>query len=221
MDHVWVLNNDTRVSHDALTHLVLRVQEDPTIGICGSTLVYAGARDMLQALAGASYNPRCARSRAIGAFQPVESVPVDPSRVERDLAYVNGAAMFVTRAFLERVGLMDETYFLYSEEHDWAHRGRSSFRLGYAPQSVVYHRQGATIGTNPSGGSDLSLFYLYRSKVLFTKRHYARYLLTAIAAALWDACKFVMKRQPGKAGAVMRGLLDARTMKGYMTGDAA
>ena len=41
-------------------------------------------------------------------------------------------------AFLAKVGLMDESFFLYFEELDWTIRGRAHFSLGYAPDSIVY-----------------------------------------------------------------------------------
>jgi GT2 family glycosyltransferase len=102
---------------------------------------------------------------------------------------------------------MDESYFLYSEEHDWAQRGRFFFRLGYAPKSIVYHKHGATIGTNPSGGSALSLFYLYRNKILFAARHHPMLLPTVVASVLWEAFKFFLKGYPSKGWAVVRGVL--------------
>jgi GT2 family glycosyltransferase len=142
----------------------------------------------------------------------VSQIPPDPSAVEAQMAYVVGASMLVTRRFVERGGLMEESYFLYSEEGDWALRGRrAGFRLGYAPKSWVYHKQGSSIGTSPQGGSDLSLFYLYRAKLMFTRRHYPWLLPSVLAWLSWELCKFVLKGAPGKARAAMRGMLAAWT----------
>ena len=209
-DYAWVLNNDTAVAPDALAPLLARMQADPTIGICGSTLIYFDRRDQVQALGGSAYDAWRARSRALGAFSATASVPPDPTEVEAQLAYVVGAAMLVSRDFLQRVGLMDERYFLYSEEHDWAHRGRQAgFRLAWAPASQVFHKHGATIGTAASGGSTLSLFYLYRNKLLFTARHYPTWLPSALVMLTWEGLKFALKGHPGKAWAVWRGLAAA------------
>ncbi len=206
-DFVWILNNDTEVAGDALTELVRRARSDDRIGICGSSLVYYEDRRKMQAYGGSSYVPWRGRSRAIGAFTDVGSIPVDPAVVESQMAYVIGASMLVSRCFLNTVGLMDESYFLYSEEHDWAERGRSSFRLGYAPKSIVYHKHGATIGTNPSGGSEISLFYLYRNKIVFAARHHPLLLPTVIASVVWEAFKFFLKGHPRKGRAILRGVL--------------
>ncbi len=207
-DYVWVLNNDTVVAPGALRQLVQRMQQDAGLGICGSTLVYFHDRQQVQALGGAAYLPWRARSIALGAFSAVADVPADPQGIERRMAYVVGASMLVSRAYLERVGLMDESYFLYSEEHDWAHRGRQlGFKLGYAPRSLVFHKHGATIGTASSGGSALSLFYLYRNKALFSARHHPWRLPVALCWLVWDGLKFALKGQMLKARSVFRGLL--------------
>jgi GT2 family glycosyltransferase len=213
---VWILNNDTVVAPDALGHLLARVSADERIGICGSTLVYFDKRQQVQAFGGAAYLPWRARSMALGAFSTVADIPQDPAATERRMAYVNGASMLVSRAFVERVGLMDESYFLYSEEHDWAHRGRRlGFRLGYAPASRVFHKHGATIGTSPSGGSELSLFYLYRNKLLFAARHYPLLLVTSIPMLAWEGIKLFLKGRFGKGRAVFRGMLAAPRLGRY------
>ena len=140
-----------------------------------------------------------------------DEVPVTPAEVEAQLAYVNGAAMLVRRDLLERVGLMDERYFLYSEEHDWAHRSQQAgFRLGWVPQALVFHKHGATIGTASSGGSPLSLFYLYRNKLAFARRHHPWRLWSVVPMLTWEICKFVLKGHPEKAKAAWRGLLAER-----------
>ncbi len=210
VQHAWILNNDCVVAPDALGRMLARMAPDPQVGICGSTLVEFHDRRRIQAFGGARYRRWTARSEAIGAFSEVAQVPTGPAAVqavEAELAYVNGASMLVSRRFIEQVGLMDERYFLYSEEHDWAHRGRQAgFRLAWAPGAVVHHKHGATIGTQASGGSALSLFYLFRNKALFTERHHPACLPTALIALTWQALKFALKGQPDKCLAALRGL---------------
>jgi GT2 family glycosyltransferase len=190
--YLWVLNNDTLIPGAAtLDALLERMQEDATIGICGATVVYADRPDRIQTLAGCSFNPRLGRSHPIGFNQP-RSEPVDRDAVERQLAYVNGAAAFVRRAFIERVGVMTESYFLYYEEIDWAWRARGSgFRLGFAPNALVMHQVGGSIGTDDFGGaSPLSSYYLTRNRLRFLRR----YVPASLALAIAD-----MTREVGRA----------------------
>lgn len=207
-DYAWVLNNDSEVPPDSLSALIARAGTDPSIGICGSTLIYHGRRDMVQALGGASYEPWRGRSRALGAFSSPSAAPADPAEVEARMDYVVGASMLVSRRFLDTVGVMDDRYFLYSEEHDWAHRGRQQgFRLAWAPGSLVFHKHGATIGSSASGGSPLSLFYLYRAKAMFSSRHFPLRTPVVLCSLALDALKLLLKGSPARARAALRGLL--------------
>jgi len=173
-DYVWLLNNDTVVKADALTQLVSHMRERPRAGICGSTLVYYGAPDKIQALGGARYNAWIAKSSHIGAFQSPET-PVDERAVERNMDYVVGASMLVSRAFLRDIGLMSEDYFLYCEEMDWALRGRGKYTLAFASSSIVYHKEGAVIGGSylrPQEKSATSEYYAVRSKILLARKFF-------------------------------------------------
>jgi GT2 family glycosyltransferase len=205
--HVWVLNNDTVVLPDALGRAVQRMQADPGLGLCGSTLVYFDEPDKVQAFGGATYSRWSGRSRHVGAFLPRSAVPADGRAIEAQLSYVVGAAMLVSRAFLEQVGLMQEDYFLYYEEVDWATRGAGRFRLGYAPDSVVLHKEGASIGTSASGGSPLSVYFLFRARLRFCWRFHRAFVLSVLCASLLDVAKLARRRRWPQVMAALRGLM--------------
>lgn len=204
--YIWLLNNDTVVEADALVQAWMRMAADERIGLCGSTLVYYHRRDQIQALGGGTYLPLWGKSRHVGAFLHPSNTPTHGNEIERQLFYVVGAALMVRREFVEQIGLMCEDYFLYFEELDWALRGQPQFRVGYAPRSVVYHKEGASIGTCAAGGSGLSLYYLFRSRIRFTRRFYARYLPTVVVASLLEIVKFALKGRYIQASAALRGL---------------
>lgn len=203
---VWLLNNDTTVEPDSLVHAVRHANADPAIGLCGSTLVYYHNRGQMQALGGARYSRVTGRSAHVGAFRSSSDLPNDATRIEKQLSYVVGAAMLASRAFIEQVGYMREDYFLYYEEIDWATRGKA-FRLGYAPRSRVYHKEGASIGTAASGGSALSCYYLYRNRLRFTWRYHRGYVPTVLAAMALDMAKLLYRRRWPQLGAALRGTL--------------
>ncbi len=205
--YVWLLNNDTVVTPDALATVVAHAEADTRIGLCGSTLIYYHDRFVVQAFGGAVFNKGTGRARHLGAFAPLTAIPVDPVAIESSLSYVAGAAMLVRREYIEQVGLMQDDYFLYFEEIDWATRGRGRFRLGYAPRSWVYHKEGASIGTAPSGGSPLSVYYLFRNRLRFTKRFYPLRLFTVVPACIWDIVKLALRGRSHQAVAALRGML--------------
>ena len=170
-DFVLLLNNDAVLTQGALTAMTARMSEQG-MGMCGCTVVYHHTPDRVQAYGGARFNRWLGRAQHIGAGAVV-SAPRDRLAVERELDYVLGAALMISRPCLETIGLMDEGYFLYYEEIDWATRaGAHGFRLAYADDAVVFHKEGGTIGSSASKSrrSLLSEYYLVRSRIRFTRK---------------------------------------------------
>ena len=171
--YAWLLNNDTVVEPDALGHLVQRLAEAPQGGLCGSTLIHYHDRATVQALGGGWYCKWLGLAWHLGRFSRWPRA-VDREKVERQMSYPVGASIMITRRFLAEVGLMCEDYFLYFEELDWVLRAERRFALLYAPQSVVYHKVGATVGTssNPARKSALCDYWNARNRLFFTRRWY-------------------------------------------------
>ncbi len=207
--YTWFLNNDTEIASGCVEALMARMKSDSRIGICGATLVFAHDRKTVQALGGASY------SFFLGSIKEVGNsvswpCAVDQFDVEQRLSYISGASMFVSHRFLLEVGLMKEDYFIFFEELDWSARAhRAGFRLGYAKDAVVYHKEGASIGTGKAAvRSALAEFYGLRNKLLFTWR-FVPWAFPSVWVVSW--------LQVGRRivqGRFDRALLMARTLVG-------
>ncbi len=178
LDFVWILNNDTVVEPDALNHLTKKMCSDQNIGLCGSTLLYFHDKGRVQAMGGFVYNKFLGLARQIGhmkRWKPMKFRFELESKIEKKMFGVQGASIFVSRHFLEKIGLMSEEYFLYFEEQDWAIRGREKFRLGYASGSIIYHKEGKTTKSNSFSRQSKNMFSefcLIRSRFLFTRKFY-------------------------------------------------
>lgn len=185
--YVWLLNNDTVVAPDSLAKLLEHAAADPEIGICGSTLLYYDAPEQIQARGGGYYCRWIGLPWLFGRWRRHRPGQVG-ARLPRLMNYVVGAAMLVSRRYLQEVGLMAEDYFLFFEETDWAWRGRDRFRLGWAPKSLVYHKVGSTIGTSsdPRRKSLTCDYYALRNRLLFTRR-FCPIALPAIYLSLFAA----------------------------------
>jgi len=207
-DYVWLLNNDTVVARGSLTALVRRAEQNSMIGMCGSKLLYYSHPERVQAYGGSHFNAWTGRGRHIGEGH-YSSEAVDAQEVEKKMSYVVGASMLVSRAFLEEVGLMSEDYFLYFEEIDWATRGKR-FKLLFAPDSIVYHKVGATIGTgkNTVAHSTKAEYYATRSRLIFVARHY-RLRLPIVALAVFASYALRLVRgQIANARAIRRAVTE-------------
>ena len=195
-NYAWLLNNDTLVELDALTELVKRMREKPDAGLCGSTLVYHHDRSKIQAYGGATYNKWLSTSRHIGQDAP-KGEEVHAEEVEAQLDYLVGASCLVSRPFLEEVGLMSEDYFLYFEEVDWAARAKGRYTLAFAPKSVVYHKEGGSIGSSSDGAkkSRLADYYGVRNRLLYTRKHAPEALPSVYLGLLVTLAKRVQRKQ--------------------------
>jgi GT2 family glycosyltransferase len=81
--------------------------------------------------------------------------------------------MLISKAFLKRIGLMCEDYFLFFEEIDWALRSKSQFNLVYAEDSVIYHKEGSSISSScPKKKSYKADYYSVHNRLVFTRKHY-------------------------------------------------
>lgn len=157
-------------------------------GLCGGLLRYCHGERLVQCLAGGRTDPRTALSRITGQGLTLEQARRVPrERVETEINYICGACVMVSRAFIESVGLLDEGYFLYCEEQDWAYRAAGKFDLAYAPEALVWHREGISTGWNGRGPIPLRpLLRLAISRVRCTWRH-KRHWLSVVLFSIWFA----------------------------------
>lgn len=205
--YAWLLNNDTVVRPDALRSLVRRMSEKPAAGMCGSTLLYYHRPDKVQAWAGGSYNRLRGVSRHLGVLTDASVLP-NVAEVEADMAYVIGASMLVSQVFLRQVGVMNETYFLYYEEIDWACRARGRFDLAYAASSMVYHKEGGTVGSSHTGQpSLLSVKFLYGNRLKFARRFFPQFVPTNWLRMAFECLVFLKRKQFKVAHIVLLALL--------------
>jgi GT2 family glycosyltransferase len=152
---VWLLNNDTTVPVDCIkivrAHLALQFDD---VGIVGTKIFYYHNRSSLQGVAG-HYNPMFSITSHVGAYQ--KDYTYDLATFRKSADFIMGASMIVKRNFIEEVGLMDEDYFLYYEELDWALRGKAKgWQLDLIPEAYIFHKEGATISKNLTGVSLLA-----------------------------------------------------------------
>lgn len=203
--YCWLLNNDTVVEPDALTQLVARVQQEPCVGIAGSTIRLYHNRDEIQALGGGRYFNWVGLPWHYGRFTRGGATIGRQLRAETWMNYVEGASMLVSRRFLEEIGLLSEEYFLYFEEVDWAIRAKGLFKLGYASQSVVYHKVGGSIGTssNPARKSFLCDFYNIRNRILFARRHHPATLPTIYLVLLGEILLRILCGRWDRSGMIL------------------
>ena len=208
-DYFWFLNADTVIDRNALAELLERAQVDPRIGMVGSTVRFYEKPGIVQALGGAHLNRTNGTSWHIGQGTRVEDIPDDVSEIERQMDYVMGASMLVSARYIREVGLMEEDYFLYFEEIDWALRGCGGFQLGFAPRSFVFHKWGVN---SHKAMPIFSARYYYRNRLRFVARFLPERIGAVKRALFEQMMRHVIRGRWQQARVVLSTLLHARTI---------
>ena len=179
--HLWIVNPDAVPEGDALSALLDR-QKAADADIVGGVLVFSGTEKIQSC--GGYWRPWIARGLNLGMGKALSDKP-DPDVVAQSMNYVSGACMLVTRSYVETVGPMRDDYFLYCEEVDWCLR-RGNHRLAFAPDAIIYHKHGTTIGSHRDRKrrSRLSVYLDERNKIILTRRIYPLRLPIVACATL-------------------------------------
>jgi GT2 family glycosyltransferase len=90
----------------------------------------------------------------------------------RQVDVVMGACMMLRRQALEQVGLLDEQFFMYSEEVDLCYRlKQAGWQVCFVPEATATHIWG---GTARKVQREETFLRLYASRALFFRKHYGR-----------------------------------------------
>jgi GT2 family glycosyltransferase len=135
---VFVLNEDTTSDDWGFDRMVSHLDANPRVAALAPRLVYPDGR--LQASAWRFPSPTTA---ALGLVTLGRAGVVQSGGSEtRDVDWAMAAALMLRREALDKVGLFDEAFFIYSEETDLSRRLRSAgWRTQYFPQVTVVHHE--------------------------------------------------------------------------------
>ncbi len=187
---VWVLNPDTEPEPEALAELVAHARKYDK-GMVGSRIMFMENPHVVGSR-GLTWNRWVARTIGVDIFAPAAPAP-DRLDVERRIDSPHGASFYITRRCIEKIGLLDEAYFLYFEDLDWGIRAKKACGLGYAYNSVVPHRGGTTIGSASTRKlrSELAVYLDFRNRLLFARRQYPGWYPWTVAMVLARTGEFL------------------------------
>lgn len=172
-----LLNPDTEVPPDGFARFVAYMDAHPEIGVLGPRLVLPdGGLDM--ACRRAFPTPEVSIYRMLGLSRLFPRSPrfgrynmtfLDENEVA-EVDSVVGAFMMVRTAAVRQVGLLDETFFMYGEDLDWAKRIKDAgWQVVYNPEVTVLHVKRASSRQNPR-----AQFEFYRAMPIFYFKHYRK-----------------------------------------------
>jgi GT2 family glycosyltransferase len=169
--HTLLLNPDTLVSPGALQALVDFLDRHPEAGAVGARLLNPDGS--LQV----SSHPRPTLARELwrlfhlDALLAYSEYPLSKweTNQPREVDLLMGACLLLKKEVLDQVGLLDEDYFIYSEEIDLCYRiQRAGWRLYWVPQAEVVHFGGQS---TQQVATEMFL-NLYHSKIKYFRKHH-------------------------------------------------
>lgn len=202
-DYVLILNNDTVLSSDVLSRLIKRAGENDFIGVLtpaldeGDRVAYGGKIKWL-------------------ASELSHNYQFDKPEIGADIwgtnIYIPGAALLVKHKVFEKIGFLDERYFLYFEDADFSVRAANAgFKLIICPEISIKHNVSST---TKDLGSPLLLRYHFRNAHLFNFLHGPFWIKILLPFwSLWIIMKQVIKiifmpSRRSASKAILTGVID-------------
>lgn len=172
-DTILLLNSDTIVPPGAIDRLRAIFDERPEVAVVGPRLVDAAGRAELSfgAMMGPLVEFRQQRTmRALARGDANTRTEVEQAtRREQFTDWVSGACLLVGRAAAESVGLLDERFFLYTEDVDFCASIRANGgRVLFTPAVEIVHLRGRSGVADPEATRDA----YRRSHLAFYEKHH-------------------------------------------------
>ena len=172
--YVLLLNSDTIVLDEAIQRTLIFADQQTETAVVGCKVLNRDRTlqstcfmfpSLLNLFLSATYLYKVfPRSRFFGREQMTWWDRND----ERQVDVVTGCFMLVRQEAIQKVRMMDERYFMYTEETDWCYRfKKAGWRIMFTPSAEIIHYGGQTTKKM----ADKLHLQLYGSKLIFMKLH--------------------------------------------------
>ena len=163
-DWIFVLNEDTIVDLECISHMIAAAQNHSHAGILGPLVYHFDEPEVIQTAGGViDHNWQ---AQHIGQNQHDQG---QYSGV-REVDWISGCAILVNRQVIEQVGDLDSRFFYYWEETDWCLRARESGWKLYCVSAAKLWHKGVQRDYRPSPNVT---YYSSRNRLLLLKKHHA------------------------------------------------
>ncbi len=184
--NILLLNPDTVILDDALPVMIRYIDQHPDIGALGAQLlnpdlsIQSSRRrfpTMLTALFESTWLETIAPASILRSYYTLDL----PDSEKADVDWLTGACLLVPRRVIDHVGLLDEKYFMYSEELDWCRRIKDAgWRVFYLPQARIIHHVGKS---SEQAITDRHINF-QRAKLRYFRKYHGRFAATSLRAFL-------------------------------------
>ncbi len=183
-ENIIFINNDVEVHPNFIEPLIHQLSLDENAIAVSPKINYFYNQDTIQYAGSYTVNPYTLKNKHRGTGEK------DKGQYDKTVitGYAHGACMLVPRSTINKVGLMNEEYFLYYEEQDWCQRmNKTGGNIYYVFDSIVYHKESISTGKQ----SPLKTYYLNRNRLLFARKNFKG--LPFVCSMFYYSCVSVPK----------------------------
>jgi len=184
--YVLILNPDTQVMSDALSTLVAYADAHLDVGLVAPQLLnpdgsVQSSRRRFPTLATALSESTWLQSVALRGVLRDYYVLDRADDETQEVDWAVGACLLVRRQVIQQVGVLDEGFFMYSEEMDWCRRiQQAGWKIVYLPQAQVIHH----VGKSSDQVVAQRHIYFQTSKVRYFRKHHGKWTAGFLRIAL-------------------------------------
>ncbi|NEX46818.1 glycosyltransferase [Pseudotabrizicola algicola] len=200
-DYVYLLNSDAFPAPDAIAALLAHLENHPDTGFAGSHIHGEDGTPHHTAFRFPSIAGEFEQAARFGPISRLlrRAIVAPPlPQVTGRVDWLAGASLMMRRSVLDRIGLFDETFFLYFEETELCLRAaRAGWPTDYVVESRVAHIGSASTGMK--GWQRIPRFWLDSRLYYYAKSHGRAYALAATAAhvaggLIWRARALIQRK---------------------------
>lgn len=174
-DYIWLLNNDTMVHPDAVK--LVEAFADRRVGIAGSKIYFAPGHEYHKDRYATNElgkifwyaGGRIDWDNMYASHRGVDEVDAGQYDDAQETPFVTGCSMMIKREVVERIGELDDKFYLYLEDLDYGLRAKAAgYHLVYYPKSVIWH---VNAGSSGGAGNPIHDYYITRNRLLVGMRY--------------------------------------------------
>ena len=173
--YVLLLNSDVEVSRDTFDKMLEYMDNNLSVGIAGCRVVKPdGTLDLASRRSFPNLWSGLFRVTGLSLLFPTSRLArynltyLSEDQIE-EVDSVMGAFLLLRRQLMDKVGLLDEDYFMYGEDLDWCFRAKAAgARVMYVPVTRVVHHKGSSSRKLPGK----ALYEFHRAMQIFYDKHY-------------------------------------------------
>jgi GT2 family glycosyltransferase len=197
-DYILLLNNDTVVKQRFVTELIKHYDRETGVS---APIIFN------------YYKPNEIWSSG-GEYSIIKGVYSNSTKKiknkKKETNFITGCCWLVKQEIFGESRLLDEDYFLYSEDVDFCYRLRKAgYKLEVVPSSIIFHKISKTTRQN----FPLMFYYFHRSKLMFIYKNYKGfkkyfYLTLNIIIRFIRAFEYFIKGEKDLSKSIIKAIRD-------------